>query len=106
MSNIMKKLISICFLTFFVFAVNAQINNKTKISELNKNQLSLALEKSLKTINKGEILTFVGLGLGVTGGVVLLDDSNKRHNSTGFLSGLPTAETGAVILLVSGAVIT
>jgi hypothetical protein len=40
----MKKIITICLLVFFTIAGNAQINNKTKIKELNQDQLNIALE--------------------------------------------------------------
>ena len=63
----MKKLISICFLLFFVVIGNAQENKKSKWSELNQDQLNLALKHSLKTIKTGKILTFSGLGLAFIG---------------------------------------
>lgn len=59
----MKKLISICFMLFFVVIGNAQENKKSKWSEFNQDQLNLALEHSIKTIKTGKILTFVGLGV-------------------------------------------
>jgi hypothetical protein len=63
----MKKLIIICFMLFFVVIGNAQENKKSKWSELNQDQLNLALEHSIKTIKTGKILTFVGLGVASIG---------------------------------------
>jgi hypothetical protein len=103
---IMKKIISICFLVFFAVTGNAQKHNKTNLNDLNQDQLNLALTKSLKTIKTGKILTGVGAGLGFTGGILLLDDMNKRNNNTGVLGGLPTGETAAGLLMVIGGIIT
>jgi hypothetical protein len=59
----MKKLITICLLLFLVVTGNAQEKSKSKYSELNQDQLNLALKHSIKTIKTGKILTFVGLGV-------------------------------------------
>ena len=104
--KIMKKLFSISFLLFFTILINAQINNKTRISELNQDQLNLALTKSIKTIKTGKNLTVIGAGLGFTGGILLLNDMNNRKNNTGMLGGLPTGETAAGLLMVIGGIIT
>ena len=103
---IMKKLISICFMAFFAVIGNAQKLNKTNLNELNQDQLNLALTKSIKTIKTCKILTGVGAGLVFTGGILLLDDMNKRNNNTGVLGGLPTGETAAGLLMLIGGIIT
>jgi len=103
----MKKLIPICFLAFFVVLGNAQVKNKTNLNELDQDQLNLELTKSLKKIKAAKIWTGVGAGLTITGGVLLIDDANKRHNSTGMFGGLPTEETeGGIYMLVGGIVTT
>jgi hypothetical protein len=91
----MKKLISICFLLFILFTGNAQENNKSKWSDLNQDQLNLALAKSTKTIKAGKILTFSGLGVAFIGTgttliglIILIEDPSDN-----------TAETGAYIML-------
>jgi len=102
----MKKLISICFMAFFAVIGNAQKLNKTNLNELNQDQLNLALTKSIKTIKTCKILTGVGVGLGITGGILLINDMNKRNNNTGVLGGLPTGETAAGLLMLTGGIIT
>jgi hypothetical protein len=102
----MKKLNAICFLVFFTITVHAQINNKTKFNELSQDQLDLALAKSIKTIKMAQIWTAVGIGLVITGSVVLVDDMNNRRSNTAILGGLPTSETAAGILMVTGGVVT
>jgi hypothetical protein len=59
----MKKLISIWFLFFFIAIGNAQENKKSKWSELNQDQLKIALKKSSRTVKIGKILTFSGAGI-------------------------------------------
>jgi hypothetical protein len=95
----MNKLVTIWLLIFFAISGNAQWYHHqfyvSNINELNQNQLNLALKKSMQTIKTDQIMTGVGVGLGITGGVLLIDDMNKRHNNTGILGGLPTGETVA-----------
>jgi hypothetical protein len=106
----MKKLFTICLLVFFTISGNAQWYhgqfNVSNISELNKDQLNLALSKSLKAIKAGEIWTGVGIGVGITGGVLILDDMSKRQYRTGILGNLPTGETAAGVLCLVGGIIT
>ena len=101
----MKKSIAICLLIFFTVIGYAQVNNKPKLNELEQDQLNLELTKSLKKIKSAKIWTGVGAGLAITGGVLLIDDANKRHNQTGWLSGLPSDETGAGALMLAGGII-
>jgi hypothetical protein len=58
----------------------------------------------LKTIKAGEISTGVGIVLGITGGVLLLDDMDKRNRKTGPFSNLPTGETAAGELILVGGI--
>lgn len=86
----MKKLISICFLLFLVVTGNAQENKKPEWSELNQDQLNLALTKSKGTIKTGKILTFVGFGVAGIGGLIvigagtmsLIDGSDNSDSAT------------------------
>lgn len=90
----MKKLISICFLFFFVVIGNAQVNKKPKWNELNQDQLSLALEHSSKNIKTGKILTFSGLGVASFGmvvgmaGVIETWDNPNSHDNTAAVGGI------------------
>jgi hypothetical protein len=77
------------------------IKGKPYVSSLNP-----ALAKELKTIKRAKIYTGVGAGLGITGGILLIDDMNKRNNNTGILGNLPTGETAAGILILVGGIIT
>jgi hypothetical protein len=101
----MKKLLVFFLLIYFTIEGNAQVNTKTKLNELTQDQLNLELTKSLKKIKATKIWTGVGAGLAFTGGVILIDDANKRHNSTGILSGLPSDETGGGLLMLAGGII-
>jgi hypothetical protein len=109
----MKKLISICFLLFFVVIGNAQVNNKTSINELNQDQLNLALKHSSKTIKTGKILTFIGAGAVIVGVVIVstipiedifkLDNSARTKAVTGeilFIGGCVSAVTGIPVWIV------
>jgi hypothetical protein len=86
----MKKLISICFLFLFVVLGNAQENKKPKWSELNQDQLNLALTKSIGTIRTGEILTITGGSVAGIGGLImiaagakwLIDGSDNTNTAT------------------------
>jgi len=102
----MKKLITICLLTFFVATGNAQVKNKKNLNELNQDQLNLELSKSLNKITAAKTWTGIGAGLGIFGGALLIDDAKKRNNSTEFLGGLPTTETGGGVLMVVGGIVT
>jgi hypothetical protein len=95
----MKKLISICLLAFLTVMCNAQEKQKSKYSDLNQDQLNLALTKSKKTIKTGKTLTFVGLGVGTTGILILMIEGLKAIE--GDADG-NTASAGAYIALASG----
>jgi hypothetical protein len=96
----MKRLISICFVLFFVVTGNAQVNNKPKLNELNQDQLNLALTKSKKTKVSGIILTFAGLGVAIIGERIMLDEATKwpgdDYNKT-------RDNTGLSMLIIGGA---
>jgi hypothetical protein len=68
----MKKLISICFLLFFVTTGNTQVNTKPQLNELSQDQLNLALTKSKKTIKTGKILIYTGAGVEGLGVAIIL----------------------------------
>jgi hypothetical protein len=91
----MKKLISISFLVLFPFLVNAQINNKTKISELNQDQLKLALQISSDYTWVGKIMIGIGIGLIIPGSVMVSDGRSK--NDFG-----PSPETVSGLYLLGG----
>jgi hypothetical protein len=95
----MKKLISVTLLLFFVVSGNAQEKNKQPLSELNKDQLNLALAKSKKTIKEGKILTFGGLAISSVGIIMLMAEAVKVP--TGDANG-ETAEAGAFVALFGG----
>jgi len=77
----MNRLISICFLLFFVVIGNAQVNNKANLSELNQDQLNLALKRSSKTIKTGKILTRAGVGSAAIGFVLIVYSLKDLPNS-------------------------
>ena len=93
----MKKLILICFPVFFSVIVNAQVNHKPNLNELNQDQLNFALKKSKNTIKLGKILTFAGLGASSIGIVMLFEAGTKSivegsDNTT-------TVTTGAYLMI-------
>jgi hypothetical protein len=91
----MKRLISICFLLFFVVIGNAQVNKKPKLNELNQDQLNLALTKSEKTIKTGAILTFAGPVVTAIGGLIAINNGDILNENT--------AKTGAYMIIIGGA---
>jgi hypothetical protein len=90
----MKKLISVCFLLIFVVIGNAQENKKPKWSELNQDQLNLALTKSKGNIKTGKILTFVGLGTMMFGDAIFIMEMILTGQEN------PLATTGGKIAIV------
>lgn len=76
----MKKLISICFLVFLASSLIAQENNISKYSELNQDQLNLALTESLHNLKTARIFTLIGTGIGITGTILLIEDSINTNN--------------------------
>ena len=100
----MKKLISICFLLFFVAIGNAQVNKKSKWSELNQDQLNLALTHSTKTAKTGKILTLSGLCVATIGIVMALPFS--LGNDDGIIvfgAGIISTSIGIPVWIVGGA---
>jgi hypothetical protein len=106
----MKKLVVIWLLLFFTIIGNTQWYhsqyNVSNISELNQDQLNLALSESLKTIKAAENFAGIGVVVGITGTIILIDDRNKRMSNTGILGNLPTEETGLGALILAGGIIT
>jgi hypothetical protein len=102
----MKKLITICFLTFFLATGNAQVKNKKYLNELDQYQLNLELTQSLNKIRGGKTWTGIGTAIIIIGAVLLIDDANGRHNSTEILGGLPTYETAGGIFVLAGGIVT
>jgi|WetSurSiteA1Bulk_404760.scaffolds.fasta_scaffold43474_1 hypothetical protein len=103
----MKKLISIWFLLFFVVTGDAQVNKKTKWSELNQDQLNLALKHSIKTIKTGKILTFVGLGvasidmaLAFAGGFGKSNGNSSQYTGSLVPAGIITMYVGITVWIV------
>ncbi|MGA1977905.1 MAG: hypothetical protein ABSG89_08635 [Bacteroidales bacterium] len=107
----MKKLMVIWALLFLTIIVNAQINNKTNLNELNQDQLNLALKTTSENIIAGKIFTGIGIGLGITGLVLITSSPNEEGDigpnpkvidglyflGSGILSelmGIPTLVTG------------
>ena len=76
----MKTLIFILLFAFCA-SVNAQWYYNsfgvTNINELNKDQLDLALQKSMKTIHVGKAMTFIGVGATIIGGIVYASGLKK-----------------------------
>jgi len=93
---------------FFVVIGNGQENKKSKWSELNQDQLQLALEHSKKTIKTGKILTFLGIGLvsidvaRVFGGGFGKKSNVSSPNDVGgiFVAGVITMYTGIPVWIV------
>ena len=78
----MKKLISICFLLFFVVTGNAQENKKPKWSEINK-------ENAIALRNTGIVLTIAGTVIAGAGFFIFGNASNGRYStSPGFKGAL------------------
>jgi len=98
----MKKLISICFLLFFVVTGNAQLNTKPQLNELNQDQLNHALTKSIKTINTGKILTFTGVGVSCLGLAIVMG-TLLGGIETGTLND-NTGQAGAIIMCAGGGI--
>jgi hypothetical protein len=102
-AKIMNRLISICFLLFFVVTGNAQVNNKPKLNELTQDQLNLSLTKSKKTIKTGIILTIVGLGVTITGAAIIVNEANKAPTGPVFDENIDL--TGYYVTIIGGAII-
>ena len=88
----MKKLISIYFLLFLAFSLNAQMKSKSKYSELNQEQLNLVLQKSQNTVTTGKLVTLIGLGATTIGTTLIIRAATKSiidgsDNSNSALSG-------------------
>jgi hypothetical protein len=98
----MERLISICFLVFLTVMCNAQEKNKSKYSELNHDQLNLALTKSKKTIIAGKVLTYSGLGLAITGTTILIIEGAKALEGDASEN---TASAGVYVLIIGGAIL-
>jgi hypothetical protein len=105
----MKNLITICLLLFLVVTGNAQEKSKSKYSELNQDQLNLALTKSKRTIKIGKILTYSGLGFTSIGWVLPFSDFGKHDDNTDataaaadffFTAGLITMSIGIPVWIV------
>jgi hypothetical protein len=106
---IMKKLILICFLLLFVAIANAQENKKSKWSELNQDQLNLALKHSSITSKAGMVLTFAGGGAAIIDFARFFIESGgggkKTYTKTPelsgfFYAGLITLHTGIPLWIV------
>jgi hypothetical protein len=95
----MKKLISICLLVLLTVMCNAQEKKKSKFSELNQDQLNIALTKSKKTIITGKILICTGLGVSSTGIIILMVEGLK---ALGGEANGQTATAGAYALIAGG----
>jgi len=77
----MKKTIILLLGIVLTLNVNAQwyFNSfgVTNINELNEAQLNFALEKSTKTVETGQTLTFVGSGAAILGYIIYAASLNK-----------------------------
>jgi hypothetical protein len=93
----MKKLFAFCILIFITAILNAQVNTKPKLNELNQDQLNLALKKSQKTITIGKSLTFGGFGVTFVGMMTAIAAGMKSLDDGSDNSG--TALTGAYLML-------
>jgi hypothetical protein len=106
----MRKLISICFLFFFAVIGNAQTNKKNKFSELNQDQLKLALKDSQVTIKTGATLTIIGLGLIATGVIIMGINSkmvtNTDNQDNNFSIGARMVPAGCISILIGLPVLT
>ena len=96
----MKGLISICFMVFLTIMCNAQENTKPKYSELNQDQLNVALKRAKNTATTGIILTSVGAVVASIGmvtaaneGVKWIEGENSDEN---------TVTAGASAMIVGG----
>jgi len=102
----MKKLITICLLLFLVVTGNAQEKSKSKYSELNQDQLNLALKQSSKSIKTGKVLTFIG-ATAFTAGVIIFangveDAVNSSPDSSSKLGGGYALFLGGFVSTVIG----
>lgn len=97
----MKKLILISLLVSLTVMCNAQEINKPKYSELNQDQLNLALKQASKTVKTGKILTWgglgvvsIGIGMWIYAGTKSVVDGSDNTNS---------ATMGTFLFFVGGA---
>jgi hypothetical protein len=88
----------LCFCISISFLdLNAQeLEKPTRVSKydgLNKDQLNLVLTQSLKTIKTGKTLTFIGIGSGALGGIIMA----TSFYADNWENGLFTATAGALL---------
>ena len=79
----------------FTLKANAQIDSKTNLSELNQDQLKLALESSTGNMWVGKIMIGIGIGMIIPGGIMVSDGRSK--NDIG-----PSHETVSGLYLLGG----
>jgi hypothetical protein len=101
----MKKLFTVCLFVTFVVTINAQVNSKPKLNELDKDQLNLALKKSKTTVAVGKVLTFggafvgsVGMIMAMAAGVKSLEDGSDNTDQA--LSGATAMIVGSCATLI------
>ncbi len=109
----MKKLSIIFIMAILPAIVNGQMNAKSKLEKLDKDNLNLSLARSLKTIKTGKIMTGIGSGLLILGGVMMIQDKEQTKSlydgngrvKTTFTLDLPSnEEIVGGLLLIGGAI--
>jgi len=83
----MKKIIILLLGIVLTFNVNAQWYNTRgviNINELNKVQLNLAMEKTVKTIKIGQNMTLIGIGTAIIGGFMYTNSSDATGSFFGY----------------------
>lgn len=108
----MKKLRGIILLTIVVALLSINVNAQwyinsfgvTNMNELNQDQLNIGLEQSLKTVKAGKVLTFVGLGAAIIGGIVYAQgvDEIVQADSYGQISSGTDKGVGGIGLVYGG----
>jgi hypothetical protein len=76
----MKKSMAFFTLLLITISGNAQVNKNPELSELDQDQLNLALTESLHNLKTARIFTLIGTGIGIAGTILLIEDSINTNN--------------------------
>jgi hypothetical protein len=80
-----RVLVLMSAMLFLAFSVNAQwyynSYNVSNINDLNKAQLDLSLTKANQSVKTGQIMTGIGVGVGIIGGIIYASGLSGIVNS-------------------------
>lgn len=103
-SSDVKRIILICFLLLYLITGNAQIKDEANITVLKLDSLNIALAASVKSVKTARIFTIVGAGVGITGAILLIGNSVRRHNQG--LESSPTSDPSLGSYMTSIGIVT